>query len=90
MHLLRCLSRSFLCLLGCFSRGALRFLGALFHRFLSLLRSLSCSILCLLGGLSRCLLGLLGYLVYGAFNPLLLGDLLERVLYGLVGGEQLL
>jgi hypothetical protein len=32
----------------------------------------------------------LGYLVYGVFNPLLLGYLLERALYGLVGGNQLL
>jgi hypothetical protein len=79
LHLLRCLSRS-----------ALRFLGGLFRRFLSLLRSFSCGILCLLGSLSRCLLGLLGYLVYRIFNPLLLGYLLERVLYGLVGGDQLL
>jgi hypothetical protein len=72
------LSRGFsggiLHLLGSFSRSALRLL----HRFLGLVCSLS-----------RGLLGLLGGPVHRVFHALLLGNLVEGVLYGLVGLDHL-
>src|SRR5215207_2543149 len=76
LPLLRCLSCSGVCLLGCFS-----------HRFLSLLCGLSGDVRRFLGGLLH---SLLGALVYRLRHPLMLGDLLERVLYGLVRSHQLL